>query len=219
MFNINSLPNLLGLLRLLATPLLVWSILLGTPAGYLGAVLLLLGMAVSDFADGKIARHLNAVSRLGIFLDTTSDKIFVAGVLLPMVQQGLLSSWVAFVIIVREFIISGLRSYAAAEGTVISAGVLGKQKLAITVVALIWRLLAANAEIGGIFARIGAGVLLPILNLWPLAIWVAVIWTIGSAVDYLRKSWPLLRESWTPLPAGVPRAETEVESSAPRPPE
>ena len=114
-FSVRSLPNLLGLLRIVATPLLVWLILSATPASYVWAVLLLILMALSDMADGKIARRLNVVSPLGIFLDTISDKIFVTGALLPMVQTGLISGWVAFVIIVREFIVSGLRSFAAAE--------------------------------------------------------------------------------------------------------
>jgi phosphatidylglycerophosphate synthase len=67
------------------------------------------------------------------FLDTISDKIFVAGALLPMVERGLLPGWVALIIIIREFAVSGLRSYAAAEGEVIAARQWGKQKLVFTV--------------------------------------------------------------------------------------
>lgn len=201
LFSTRSLPNLLGLLRIIATPLLVWLILLATPAGYLWAVVLLIVMAISDLADGKIARRLNVVSPLGVFLDTISDKIFVAGALLPMVQADLLSSWVAFVIIVREFVISGLRSFAAAEGQVIPAGPFGKQKLVIQVVALVWRLLAASFPAGSALATAFGGALLFVLNLWPLAIGLAVIWTLGSGLEYLWQAWPLLRRSWAPRPA------------------
>lgn len=191
------LPNLLGVFRIITTPLLVWLILIERPATYLWAVGLLLAMALSDMADGKIARRLNVVSPLGIFLDTISDKIFVAGALLPMVEIDLLSSWIAFVIIVREFVISGLRSYAAAEGVVISAGTWGKQKLVMQVVALIWRLLAAYDEQGGtLLALGGAGSWL--LALWPLPMGLAVIWTLASGVEYLWRAWPLLRRSWEP---------------------
>jgi CDP-diacylglycerol--glycerol-3-phosphate 3-phosphatidyltransferase len=191
-----SLPNLLGLFRILATPLLVWLVLLESSIGYLGAVGLLLLMAISDFADGRIARYLQAVSPLGVFLDTISDKIFVTAALLPLVQNGLLSSWVPLVIIVREFIVSGLRSYAATEGTVIAAGQLGKQKLAIQVAALVWCLLYAAGASGAPFDAIQ-----PVLGLWPYAMGLAVLWTLASAIDYLRKSWPLLRGSWSPRPA------------------
>ncbi len=197
-FSVRSLPNLLGLFRIVATPLLVWLVLTSLPGSYLWAVALLILMALSDMADGKLARRLKVVSPLGVFLDTISDKIFVTGALLPMVQTGLLSGWVAFTIIVREFVVSGLRSYAAAEGVVIAAGQLGKQKLVVTVVALVWRLLAANAEAGGALASFLGGGLLPLLNLWPYAIALAVIWTIVSGLEYLWQAWPMLRRGWAP---------------------
>lgn len=198
LFSLRSLPNLLGLIRIVATPLLVWLILLGSPAGYIWAVALLILMALSDMADGKIARRLNVVSPLGVFLDTISDKIFVAGALLPMLQVGLVDSWVVFVIIVREFVISGLRSFAAAEGQVIAAGTFGKQKLVIQVVALVWRLLAAAAALSSWPAGdLGAAVRF-LLDLWPLAIGLAVIWTLGSGLEYIWRAWPLLRRSWEP---------------------
>jgi len=195
-----SVPNLLGLFRIVTTPLLVWFILLEQPAGYLWAVLLLVVMALSDMADGKIARRLKVVSPLGIFLDTISDKIFITGALLPMVEIGLISSWVALVIIVREFIVSGLRSFAAAGGVVISAGQLGKQKLVIQVVAVVWCLLAANAAHGGLMGTLGGGALVGLLQLWWIAMALAVLWTLASGIEYLWKAWPLLRESWAPRP-------------------
>jgi CDP-diacylglycerol--glycerol-3-phosphate 3-phosphatidyltransferase len=198
LFSVRSIPNLLGLLRIIATPLLVWLVLTALPANYLWAVLVLVLMALSDMADGKLARRLKVVSPLGIFLDTISDKIFVTGALLPMVQTGLVSGWVAFVIIVREFVVSGLRSYAAAEGVVISAGKLGKQKLVIQVVALVWRLLAANAEAGGVMGTAAGGALTPLLGLWPWAMGLAVLWTLVSGLEYLWGAWPMLRSGWAP---------------------
>lgn len=171
---------------------------MNSPRPYLWAVLLLIIMALSDMADGKIARRLNVVSPLGIFLDTISDKIFVTGALLPMIQVGLISGWIAFAIIIREFVISGLRSFAAAEGTVISAGKLGKQKLVIQVVAIVWRLLSANAETGGVLA--GNAATSGFLALWPIPMALAVIWTIISGLEYLWNAWPLLRQSWSPRP-------------------
>lgn len=204
MFSTRSIPNWLGLFRIVTTPLLALLILLARPDTYLWAVVLLLLMAVSDIADGRIARRLQVVSPLGIFLDTISDKIFVTGALLPMVQNGLISSWIAFVIIVREFVISGLRSYAAAEGQVISAGKWGKQKLVITVTALIWCLLNASAASGGFLGTLGGEVVTFLLGLWPLPMALAVIWTVLSAVDYIWKAWPLLRGSWEPRAAPPP---------------
>lgn len=193
-----QLPNLLGLFRILATPVLAWMVLLASPTAYLGAAILLLLMALSDMADGRLARHLKVVSPLGVFIDTISDKIFVAGVLVPMIETGLIPAWIALTIIIREFVVSGLRSFAAAEGIVISARRFGKQKLVITVVALIWRLLAAHAEIDGFLGVIFGGSLVPLLNLWPAVMGLALIWTVGSGIEYLWQAWPLLRRGWTP---------------------
>lgn len=198
--SIRSVPNLLGLFRIITAPLLAWLILLARPEAYVWSVLLLIVIALSDMADGKIARRLKVVSPLGIFLDTISDKIFITSALLPMVENGLISSWVVFVIIVREFIISGLRSFAAAEGTVIAAGQLGKQKLFIQVVAVVWCLLAANAALGGIMGTLFDGALIGLLNLWWIAMALAVIWTLSSGIEYLWRAWPLLRAGWSPRP-------------------
>lgn len=204
---VNQIPNLLGLFRIVATPLLMWLILINTPAGYLWAVILLLLMAISDYFDGKLARSLQVVSPLGIFLDTISDKIFVVGALLPMITHNLLSPWIVLLIIVREFAISGLRSYAAAEGTVISAGKWGKQKLTITVTALVWVLLEAHAATGGVLGSVSF--LTFLFSLWPIPVALMVIWTIFSGVDYFWKAWPLLRTSWVPRSTAEPDKEVQ----------
>jgi CDP-diacylglycerol--glycerol-3-phosphate 3-phosphatidyltransferase len=200
LFSKRNIPNILSFSRVVATPLLMWLILQGQAATYYAAVLLLLAMALSDMLDGRIARQLNVVSPLGVYLDTISDKIFVVGVLLPMIERDLLSGWIALVIIGREFLVSGLRSFAAAEGQVISAGVWGKQKLVITVVALVWRLLAAGYEAGAGGAVAATAASDPygfFVSLWPIPMAMAVLWTIISAVDYLWKARPILSETRT----------------------
>jgi CDP-diacylglycerol--glycerol-3-phosphate 3-phosphatidyltransferase len=204
---VNQIPNLLGLFRIVATPLLMWLILINTPAGYLWAVILLLLMAISDYFDGKLARSLKVVSPLGIFLDTISDKIFVVGALLPMITHNLISPWIVLLVIIREFAVSGLRSYAAAEGTVISAGIWGKQKLTITVTALVWCLLEAHAATGGALGSIS--VLAFLFKLWPIPVALMVIWTFFSGVDYFWKAWPLLRTSWVPRSAAEPNKDVQ----------
>jgi CDP-diacylglycerol--glycerol-3-phosphate 3-phosphatidyltransferase len=192
--NKRHIPNLLGLFRIVASPALVALILIGAVWSDIGAIIVLLLMAISDIIDGRIARRLQVVSPLGIFLDTISDKIFVAAALLPMVERALLPAWVAFAIITREFAVSGLRSYAAAEGEVISARAWGKQKLTLTVMALIWRLVdAAVSQIADppvLLAALGA-----LASLWPAVLGLALIWTLGSGLEYFWRAWPLLRRS------------------------
>jgi len=193
------IPNLLGLFRIATTPLLFALILVGTPPADVGAVVVLLLMAASDIADGKIARRLQVVSPLGVFLDTISDKIFVTGALLPMVERGLLPSWVALLIILREFAVSGLRSYAAAEGEVIAARQWGKQKLVFTVAALVWCLLDAAARASG-----SPEWVLLITGVWPVVLGLALIWTVGSGIEYFWNARRLLREHTAPRPEARP---------------
>lgn len=198
--NERDLPNLLGLFRIVTTPVLVILIVVGAPWADIAAALLLLAMAISDIVDGRIARKLQVVSALGVFLDTISDKIFVAGALLPMVERGLLPAWLAVIVIVREFAVSGLRSFAAASGVVISARSWGKQKLVFTVTAIIWCLInAAAIATPGIPQP-----LLLLTSLWPVPMALALIWTIGSGVEYFWKARELLRSA---LPGRLPMDE------------
>jgi len=184
---IRQIPNLLGLFRIVVTPLMaVW--ILSNDAWYmLWAALLLFIMAMSDIVDGALARRLKVVSPVGIFLDTISDKIFVAGALLPLIEIDALPSWVGLLIIVREFAVSGLRSYAASQGVVIPAGVWGKQKLTLTVTGLIWLMVYLALQV------IDAPLWLEWLAQWwqfPMAL--GLIWTVASGVEYFWNARQLL---------------------------
>ena len=203
-----SIPNYLGLFRILVTPLLIWLILLRAPAADLWAALLLLVIAASDILDGPLARRMNVVSPLGIFLDTSSDKVFVAGALVALAERNVVSSWIVVIIIVRDFLISGLRSFAAAEGEIISARTWGKQKLVLITAALIWQLLRENARGGGIFAR-GGPIMDFLLALTPIVWGLALAWTVLSGVQYFAGGWSLLRRDWTPEARGSPRRKTD----------
>jgi CDP-diacylglycerol--glycerol-3-phosphate 3-phosphatidyltransferase len=106
----------------------------------------------------------------------------------------------AAVIIAREFLVTGLRSYAAALGVVIPAGGWGKAKTLITIVALFLVLLEGDARQGGLLnAHAGPGsVLVAPIGPFTVAVWgllIAVIWTVGSGAEYIREAIPLLTKS------------------------
>ncbi len=190
---VRQIPNLLGLFRIVVTPLMAYWIVINDAWAMLWAALLLFIMAMSDVVDGALARKLGVVSPLGIFLDTISDKIFVAGALLPLIQIQLLPSWIGLVIIFREFAVSGLRSYAASQGVVIPAGSWGKQKLTLTVTGLIWLMVYTSLQV------IVAPAWLTWLSTWwqiPMAL--GVIWTIASGIEYFWNARALLAKAITP---------------------
>src|SRR4029077_15091339 len=114
-----ALPNLLSFSRIVAAPILYWLVVYGGRYGFLAAAVLFVAASLSDTLDGQIARRRHLVSPLGIYLDTTSDKILVAVLLIAIALDHLGPGCMAAVIIAREFLAAGLRSYAAALGIVI----------------------------------------------------------------------------------------------------
>jgi CDP-diacylglycerol--glycerol-3-phosphate 3-phosphatidyltransferase len=187
---IATLPNLLGIGRIVATPI-VMALLLADGAGTdLAAGVLYTVAALSDIADGWLARARNQVTPLGVFMDLAADKVLVAGVLIAMVEAGLVPTWIAATILVREFVVQAVRQLAATEDVVISARRLGKAKTLATNVGLLLVFLAADAASGGPLAGTGWGDALGSIGFWTLV--VAVLLTVVSGLGYLRGAWPIL---------------------------
>jgi CDP-diacylglycerol--glycerol-3-phosphate 3-phosphatidyltransferase len=181
---------MLGLGRIVATPLIMVLLLVDGRGTDLAAGILFAVAGFSDFLDGWIARSRNQVSPLGVFMDLAADKVLVAGVLIAMVEVGLVPTWIAATILVREFIVQAVRQLAAAANVVISAGSLGKAKTLATLAGLGFLFLAADAASGGPMAGTGTGLLFAALGHWTLV--VAAALTVVSGLEYLRGAWPIL---------------------------
>lgn len=199
-----NMPNVLSFGRLLATIPLVVLILINVPAAFIGATVLFFLGSVTDTLDGRLARKYQLVTRLGVFLDLTADKVFVSAALISLVQVRLTPAWIAIVIVTREYIVAGLRSIAAAQGIVIPAGRWGKQKTFLTLLAIGGILLARGLS-GHTAFPLGLGTgHAPhsfadyLLALADAVLLLAVIWTIFSAVEYLRGARDVLREPVSP---------------------
>jgi len=198
----DNVPNLLSLSRMLTTALIFVLILLNSPWAFLVATALFILASVTDFFDGYLARRLKVVSPLGIFLDLTADKVFVSAILIALVQISLVPAWIVVIIVTREFLVTGLRSMAAAKGKVIPAGIWGKQKTLITMIALALLLLAKG---------LGAH----LLSLFPLMLHftsqtvnfseilllladagliLATLWTALSGAEYMLSARPIFQK-------------------------
>jgi len=130
-----NLPNYLTLARIIIVPLLV-VVLLTTVAeswfgvsGYALAIAIFLAATLTDILDGHLARRRNQVSKVGALLDPIADKLLVSAALIVLVEKHLAPAWTVVIILGREFIVTGLRSVAAAEGIIISAQKIGKVKM------------------------------------------------------------------------------------------
>lgn len=187
---VTSPANLLGLGRILATPVVMILMLAGFPGSGAIAAAIFAVAAVTDYFDGRVARARGEVSPLGVFMDLTADKVLVAGVLITMVEVDLLPAWMVAVILVRELVIAGVRQMRAAAQVVVAAAMLGKVKTAATLAAMAVLLLAFDARTGGPLAETAFAAALEPAGLWLMV--AAVALTVASGFAYLRGAWPML---------------------------
>ena len=131
--------------------------------------------SLSDFIDGQIARRCNQVTDFGKFLDPLADKLLVTSCLIIFVGQGRMLDWIVFIVVAREFAISGLRMVAANNGKVIAAGWSGKIKTASTMVGLLLMMALPGK---------------PTLDL--VVSIIILVTTIYSGVEYFVKNWHIL---------------------------
>jgi CDP-diacylglycerol--glycerol-3-phosphate 3-phosphatidyltransferase/cardiolipin synthase len=180
-----NIPILLTWLRILAIPLLITIYYL--PADWatahernLIATAIFIAAALTDWADGYLARKLNQTSAFGAFLDPVADKLMVAAALIVLVQLGRVDAVVATIIIGREITISALREWMAKIGAAKSVAVsmLGKIKTTAQMAAI--PLLLYQAPLAG-YDTMLAGEWL---------IWLAALLTLWSMGYYLRMAWP-----------------------------
>jgi CDP-diacylglycerol--glycerol-3-phosphate 3-phosphatidyltransferase len=187
---LGSPANLLGIARIAATPVVIALMFVDQPGFGLIAAIVFAVAAFTDYLDGLVARRRGEVSPLGVFMDLTADKVLVGGVLIAMVEVGLLPTWMVATIVVRELVIAGVRQAAATENVVIAARPLGKAKTATTLAGMTLLLLFYDAATGGPMAGTGLEEALEIGGWWTMA--VATVLTVVSGWDYLRGAMPLL---------------------------
>lgn len=122
--------NHLTTLRVALVPFIYAGMVVGKEVHWLlfSTWLVFLFACLTDYWDGVLARHQGQTTKLGKLLDPVADKILIGSLLVLLVGMGRAPAFLAVILISREFIITGLRSIAAAEGTIISASSGGKLK-------------------------------------------------------------------------------------------
>jgi CDP-diacylglycerol--glycerol-3-phosphate 3-phosphatidyltransferase len=132
-----NLPTKITLLRMLLVPFLLAFLIAPSRVNALMAALIFAGAALTDWLDGHLARSTKQVTTLGKLLDPIADKILLAAGLIPLVGLGRVPAWMAAVMLIREFAVSGLREIAAAEQVIIHASPMAKAKTALQIVAIL----------------------------------------------------------------------------------
>lgn len=193
-----NLPTYLTLIRILMVPILVVVLLTRVSNHEIIGVTLFWVASLTDWLDGYLARRWKQVTVLGKLLDPLADKLLVAGALISLVELDLAPAWMTFIILGREFAITGLRGIASEEGITIPAGSVGKWKLGAQVAGISCLILGpkldallylwTRREIFNFFIQLNR----PYSFFWGMGVlllWVAVILALWSAGVYFRDFW------------------------------
>ena len=168
-----NLPNSLAFFRILLAPLMFF-MLVNAPGiftqihiswiNYFAALIFVIA-SVTDFFDGYIARSWDQKTKLGAILDPLADKMLILAAFLGLMMLGRASAWAVYLILVREFFITGFRVVMASDGVEVAASMAGKVKTVSQMFAVGFLLMS-----------------------WPggeLLLWIAVALTLYSGFEYI----------------------------------
>ncbi len=123
-----NLPNIITLSRIPMMFVVVWLMYQQWTGAATLAFWLFIAAAIGDWLDGYVARKQNLISVFGKFMDALTDKIFVVGIMIALVELDVVPIYFVLIVLCREFLISGMRMMAAAKGVVVAAERGGKTK-------------------------------------------------------------------------------------------
>jgi CDP-diacylglycerol--glycerol-3-phosphate 3-phosphatidyltransferase len=178
-----NLPNLLTMGRIAAIPFFLWLLDTPTPTRAFWACIVFTAAAITDVLDGYLARKLGVVSVLGKFLDPLADKLIVMAALVWLMPMGRVPPWVVVLLLAREISVTGLRSVAASEGVVISAGQEGKTKTALQMIGIVALVLGYPYHLS--YLGIDLGVV-DLVRVGRLLVVLSLLFSFASAAQYVR---------------------------------
>ncbi|MDE3104650.1 MAG: CDP-diacylglycerol--glycerol-3-phosphate 3-phosphatidyltransferase [Acidobacteriota bacterium] len=190
-----NLPNSITLSRIASVPLLLWVLSPAFPWSgphglhgeqEIAASLLFIAASITDGLDGYLARKRGQITTIGMLLDPLADKLMVTAAFIILVGYNprVMPPWIAVLVIGREFLVSGLRSIAAAEGFTIEASEIGKLKTVIQIVAVVACILNHRWDNWNWFGFIIGVHLISVTAVY----WMSIV-SIISAVDYFVGFW------------------------------
>ena len=160
---------------MIAVPFFIAAYLLGY---FPAALVLFIAASLTDALDGKIARSRNLVTNFGKIMDPLADKILVYSALCLFIESDIIRAWMLILILAREFIVAGMRTVAASEGTVLAAGMSGKIKTVLQMVAVIVFLFALCLN----DARP------TVMMIGNVVFWASLVMTVYSGCEYVWKN-------------------------------
>ena len=177
-----NIPNLLSAVRILAIPVVIGFLSSpGPQASFLAALIFALA-SLTDLLDGYIARQQKRETAVGKLLDPMADKLLVLSCMIMLIPLERIPAWIVVLIIGREVAVTGLRGIASAEGMIIAASRWGKAKMVFQTLAMIG-LMLHYPYLGIDFHLLGM-----------ILLWVSLVITLWSGMDYFGKFYRKIRE-------------------------
>lgn len=152
--------------------------------------------AITDFLDGYLARKHNLITNFGKLMDPLADKVLMCAGFVLLTRLELIPAWMVVVILSREFLVTGLRLLASAEGVVLAAEALGKYKTIFQIVTVIYFLiyLASQDQWLNFLEPVFSSFYLGPDHLGMLLNWVSLILTLWSGCSYVWKNRKMLAD-------------------------
>jgi len=190
-----NLPNKLTIARIILAPIFMIFLLIDNMYFRYLSTLIFIVAALTDLYDGYLARKTGVITGFGKFMDPLADKVLVSTAFISFVALGYVQTWMILVIILREFLVTGLRSLAAYRGVVILPSYLAKWKtgcqMTVIIIILVYiNLKATLVPLGynwSIFTTDSA------FRAFDVMIFIIMLLTVGTGIDYLVKSAFLLK--------------------------
>lgn len=185
-----NLPNKLTMLRMLLV--IVFVVFMCLPTKFVWAKYVSLGAfvvaSITDFLDGYISRKKNLVTKFGKIMDPLADKMLVASGFILLATAGVIPAWMAVIIVLRDFFVTGLRNFGADNNKDLAASLTGKVKTVFQLLAIILALIGTY-NFGDFVTQ--SLVMTPIellINIgMSVSVAAAVLATVWSLIDYIAR--------------------------------
>lgn len=176
--------NKVTMIRVFLVPVFMVLFMIDSAICHYAALGVFILASVTDAIDGHIARKHNQITTFGKFVDPLADKVLTTAAFLILMHYGRMDVWAMMIILTREFMVAGIRLVAAGDGNVVAASMWGKLKTVLQMAAIIVAMLLLPYDK---FLGVPAGLISSIL------IWISVVFTVISGVDYVSKNKGLLK--------------------------
>ncbi len=176
--------NKVTMIRVFLVPIFMALFMIDNTVCHYAALGVFILASITDAIDGHIARKYNQMTTFGKFVDPLADKVLTTAAFLILMYYGRMDVWSMMIILTREFAVAGVRLSAAGEGNVIAASIWGKLKTVMQMAAVIAAMLLLPYD-----KCLGVSAVL----ITEILIWISVVFTVISGVDYIVKNWHLMK--------------------------